>query len=184
METNAMRVLRSLIVVLLFAFAGVGQAPAQTADVENMPIRIGDTIERVREAYQTRLEPEPFDSIYKGATALRLKTRGVWFFFDRNGRIYTIRLDAPFAGTIKGIRIGDTAAKVLDVLGQPIIPKPPQQSASPGFLYRFDDEVMLPRPPPLPKFGPPGFLYRLDDDVMAKLDLDDDNQVETVFLSK
>jgi hypothetical protein len=105
--------------------------------------------------------PEHTESIYEGATGLRLKTRGVWFFFNKDGRIYTIRLDAPFRGAVNGVRIGDPAAKMLDVLGQPV--------------KTLKAPVRL---------GAPAFLYYLDDETTARFDLDDDNQVETVFLSK
>jgi hypothetical protein len=139
--------------------------PAASAVIEGLPVSIGDTSDKVREVYQTKLEPEPNEtSLMKGTTALRLKTKGVWFFFTREGKIYTIRLEAPFPGTIGGVKIGDTASKMLKVLGNPAkVPKPI------GGL-----NANLPR----------SYIYYLDDVTTANFQVNSDDEVEIVFLVK
>jgi hypothetical protein len=140
-----MRILRPLLIVTLLVFAGFGHALAQTADIEGLPIRLGDTYDKVKEVYQTTLVPEPDrleDRFHPGATELRLKTRGVEFSFDKDGKIHTIGLVAPFRGAVSGVRIGDTIARMREVLGEPIKTlKPPMTAEFPHFIYYIDDQT-------------------------------------------
>ena len=156
-----MRILERLIVALIFVSASFGQLLAEEANIEGMPIKIGDTYDRVKQAYDTSLTPEPVRSIHDGETGVHLKTRGVWFFFAKDGRIDTIRLDAPFQGAVNGVRIGDTTARLRDVLGEP---------------------VKTLKPPITPEHE--AYVYYIDDQTTARFDVDDDNKIETVFLFK
>lgn len=135
---------------------------AQSEDVKNFPIKLGDTYERVKEVYQTPLEPEPYRSaaVTRGSH-LRLKTKGVWFFFTREGKIYTIRFDAPYNGTIGGMKIGDNLAQLQKTLGKPV-KSPPQLSP------------LAPRPQ----------IYYLDDATTANYYVNSDDEIETIFLVK
>jgi hypothetical protein len=161
-----MRILKCVVVSLLLIFAGCGVAVAEGVNIEGLPVWLGDTVDKVKEVYQTKLDPEPSESpIQRGSTALRLKTKGVWFFFNRDGKIYTIRIEAPFHGTINGVKIGDTASKMLKVLGQPAkVPKPIAGLTN----------VMLPRT----------YIYYLDDVTTANFQVNSDDEIETVFLLK
>jgi hypothetical protein len=161
-----MRMLKCVVVSLLLIFAGCGVAVAEGVNIEGLPVWLGDTVDKVKEVYQTKLDPEPSESpIQRGSTALRLKTKGVWFFFNRDGKIYTIRIEAPFHGTINGVKIGDTASKMLKVLGQPAkVPKPIAGLTN----------VMLPRT----------YIYYLDDVTTANFQVNSDDEIETVFLLK
>jgi hypothetical protein len=161
-----MRMLKCVVVSLLLIFAGCGVAVADGVNIEGLPVWLGDTVDKVKEVYQTKLDPEPSESpIQRGSTALRLKTKGVWFFFNRDGKIYTIRIEAPFHGTINGVKIGDTASKMLKVLGQPAkVPKPIAGLTN----------VMLPRT----------YIYYLDDVTTANFQVNSDDEIETVFLLK
>ena len=115
-----------------------------------MPVWIGDTVDKVKEVYQTKLESEPNDNTtQRGTTSLRLKTKGVWFFFNSEGKIYTIRIVAPFHGKINGLKVGDTAATMRKILGQPAkVPRPivslpivslPNSVLPRSYLYCLDD---------------------------------------------
>jgi hypothetical protein len=150
------------LIVLIFVAAGFASASAATANIEGLSIRIGDTSDKVKEVYQTDLEPEPSESVVnRGTTALRLKTKGVWFFFTREGKIYTIRLDAPFAGKVGGIKIGDTVTQMIKVLGRPA--KTPKQ---------------------ISPLQPRSYIYYLDDVTTANFQANTDDEIETVFLIK
>ena len=133
---------------------------AEATNIEGLKVSVGDTLGQVREAYQTTREPEPVRSAgVKTATSLRLKTKGVWFFFDQD-TIYTIRLEAPFAGSVNGLRIGDSEAKMREALGKPVkLIKP----------IGGDD-------------GPRNYIYHLDDITTANVEVNPDNEVETIFL--
>jgi hypothetical protein len=134
--------------------------------VEGLSVWFGDTVDKVQEAYQTKLEPEPTENAAaRGTTSLRLKTKGVWFFFNREGKIYTIRLEAPFTGKINGVKIGDTASKMLKVLGKPAkVPRP----------ILGVNSNLLPR----------SYIYYPDDVTTANFQVNPDDEVETVFLTK
>jgi hypothetical protein len=86
-----------------------------------------------------------------------LRDYGVWFFFDKEGRIYTIRLDAPFNGAVRGIRIGDTMAKITATLGQPLITLPNSLASK-------------------------AYIFRLNNDFRARFDLDENERIRTVLL--
>ena len=91
-----------------------------------VPVAIGDTYEKVKRAYGTVKIPSEYcqggsgtGTETCGKKQLRLEDRGIWFFFDAQGKIYTIRLDPPWAGHVSGIKIGDTKAMVERQLGAP-----------------------------------------------------------------
>lgn len=161
-----MRALNSLFVSLLLISMSFVPAAAEGVNIEGLPISLGDTVDKVKEVYQTKLDPEPNDSpAQRGGTSLRLKTKGLWFFFNRDGKIYTIRIEAPFHGTINGVKIGDTAAKMLKVLGQPAkVPKPIAGLAG--------------------NFMPRSYIYYLDDVTTANFQVNADDEIEIVFLLK
>lgn len=85
-----------------------------------MPIVIGDTYDRVKRAYGTFKTPTPFQN---DQTQLRFDNLGVWFFFDKQGRIYSIRLDQPWSGTVRGIKVADPRSRVESKLGPPDNPQ-------------------------------------------------------------
>jgi hypothetical protein len=146
--------------ILAMLCFGITLASAQP-QIEGLPIKFGDTYEKVREVYQTDLRPESTQSAVRGATALRLKTKGVWFFFNREGKIYTIRLDAPFAGHIGGVKIGDSATTMMGTLGKP-----------------------AKIPSTLSNFSPRSYIYYLDDVTTVSFRTNSDEEIETIFLIK
>ena len=83
--------------------------------IEGLKAELGDPIERVRTAYN--IKNEPFTS---GRALLhRVPLEGLFFFFDKDRTLYQVRMDAPFGGSLQGIRIDDPVEKVLEQLGQP-----------------------------------------------------------------
>lgn len=96
--------------MIAIAVLATGAFGAQGKGIEGLPIKLGDSVEKVRAALGTTLEPESFTRAAEGdAKALRLKTKGIWVFFDREGRTYGIRLEPPFAGNAAGVKIGRSA---------------------------------------------------------------------------
>ena len=86
-----------------------------TLEIEGLKAELGDPIERVRTAYN--IKNEPFTS---GRSLMhRVPLEGLFFFFDKDSTLYQVRMDAPFGGSLQGIRIGDPVDKVLQQLGQP-----------------------------------------------------------------
>jgi hypothetical protein len=156
-----MRILNAIVVGLLFISANlVGMAAVAAPNIDGMSIQIGDTLPKVQQVYSTTLKPQPTDSATNpGASVLRLADLGVWFFFDMNGKIYTIRFDAPFGGAINGLKIGDTSAKMQQALGQPL-----------NVLNQSQAGVS------------PSYIYHLDDQTTARFDLDPNQNIKTVFL--
>jgi hypothetical protein len=39
--------------------------------------------------------------------------------YSQNGTVYSVRIKSPFAGDVRGIKIGDTKDEVIRVLGKP-----------------------------------------------------------------
>jgi hypothetical protein len=137
---------------------------AKTFKIEGVPVAIGDSIESVRSALNTTAEAQPMQSaISKNNKELRLRTRGLWVFFDDKGAAYNVRLDAPFAGSFGGVKIGDSYAQMVKLLGEPV--KTLKMGISiPGQM----DPV----------------LYYPNDNSTLRFNFDRDGQVETVMLLK
>jgi hypothetical protein len=155
--------LKRLAIAVIAALA-VGGAFAQTNKIEGLPIKLGDSIEAVKAALGTTLEPEESQSaVRRNTKSLRLKTRGIWVFFDQNGRSYNIRLDSPFPGTIAGVKIGDSRARLEERLGKP-------------------HKVLKQLAPTLVK--PEPYLYYIDDVTTVRFDFDPDGEIETAFILK
>ena len=89
--------------------------------LNDLLVKPGDTIDQVRSVYHTSAQPEPTNSIKPGSTALHLNDKGIWFFFDQTGKIYTVRVESPFQGSVKGVKIGDSSEMVLKSLGEPTL---------------------------------------------------------------
>jgi hypothetical protein len=132
--------------------------PAEPA-IEGLPVTLGDTLAKVQATYNTTLEAEPYkSSVNSNGTALRLKSKGVWLFFNSDGRIVTIRLDAPFAQGIGGIKIGSTVEQMKQVRGEPV--------------KQFE------------MAGDQAYLYPLNDVVSVRYNVNANQRVETIFLVK
>jgi hypothetical protein len=152
------------VLTLALALLLTGPVAAQNARIEGLPIKLGDSIEAVKAALGTTLEAEDSKSaVRRNTKSLRLKTKGIWVFFDQDGRSYNIRLDAPFAGNIAGVKIGDSRARLQETLGKPhkVI-----KSVFPSTL----------RPEP--------YLYYIDDLTTVRFDFDGDGEIETAFILK
>lgn len=133
---------------------------AQYPKTDGIPIVIGDSIAQFQAAFETKLEPESYETPgNKGGYTLRLRTKGVWAFFDKEGKISTIRLDAPFKGNISGIKIGDTLLTLKNKLGDPV--KKP-------FKFAMNES----------------YLYYPDDTYSARFDVDSSGEIVTIFIIK
>lgn len=117
-----------LLSVVLASALSVTGAAAQQAALPGVPVRLGADIATAKAALGTTLDPEPMAPSRgmperldpnRGKTFLHLRTKGIWVFFGPAGQAETIRLDAPFAGAIKGVKLGDTVKKMKSVLGEP-----------------------------------------------------------------
>jgi len=92
---------------------------AQNQNIQTVDLRValGDKIERVRAAYNITADPIPTSG---GQLLLRVPPEGLTFFFDEKEQtLRNIRADAPFSGSINGVRIGDTFDDVVARLGRP-----------------------------------------------------------------
>ena len=141
-----------------------GLALAQTKTIEGLPIRPGDSIEKVKTALRTTLEPEESKSaLQRNTKQLRLKTKGIWAFFDPDGRVYNIRLDAPFRGNVGGVKIGDSRATLVEKLGKPA-------------------KLLKGATPRLKQEDP--YVYYIDDRTTVRFDFNRSAEIETVFILK
>lgn len=150
-----------MIVVVMLMTGTVG---AQNKSIEGLPIKLGDSIEKVKAALGTAIEPEESKSATQRNTkALRLSAQGIWVFFDQEGRAYTIRLDAPFAGNIAGVQIGDTRALLEEKLG-----KPAKVMKSTGNDLNQSES----------------YIYYIDGLTAVRFDFDQDGGIEKIFIVK
>jgi len=103
---------------------------AQQSSLPGLPVKLGDEVQTVKASLNTPLDPEPMErspalppgavDVNKGKSVLHLRSKGIWVFFSAAGKAEIIRLDAPFAGSVKGIKLGDSSQKLTSTLGQPV----------------------------------------------------------------
>jgi hypothetical protein len=125
-----MKKLLAASLLSLTAFAAPTGVYAQQSGLPGLPVKLGDEVQTVKASLNTALDPEPIErspalpagavDVNKGKSVLHLRTKGIWVFFNPAGKAETIRLDAPYSGNVKGIKIGDTSQKLISTLGQPI----------------------------------------------------------------
>lgn len=126
-----------LLILAIFGLFGIAQA--QPPVYGGLPIKIGDTVETVKQAYSTQLDPEPF--LFNGqavGTQINLKSKGVWVVFDRRDRVQIICLSAPFSGKIAGVGIYDPKEQLVRLLGPPV-KKTKNEQFLVSYIYYFDD---------------------------------------------
>lgn len=146
-----------------FAFPAL----AQQVPVEGISFKLGDDVQTVKNGLKTNLDPEPmetsspspFTNMSAGKTTLFLRTKGIRVNFNKAGVVEMIKFEPPFAGSINGIRLGDTERKVRELKGKPI--KAPWQ------------------------FGAAqAFLYALDDTAYIRIDINENEGVQSIFIQK
>lgn len=148
--------------VFLGLFSGL--AISQTAQIVGLPVKLGDPVETVKSALQTSLDPDESSSAtYTNSKALRLKTKGIWVFFDRENRVRSIRLDAPFSGNVGGIKIGESLALLEKTLGKPA------KVMKTEFAIRGRNDP---------------YIYYIDDVTTVRFDFDRDGLIETISVLK
>jgi hypothetical protein len=152
----------------LFAVVGLVVscvASAQTKTIEGVPIGLGDSVEKVKTALGTTMEPEPIKSVFnRKITLLRVRTKGISAVFNEDGKVESIRLDAPFAGNVGGVKIGDARAKLMEKLGKPVRVLKSQSGS------------------PFKQTEP--YIYYVDDRTTVRFDFDRDDEIETMFILK
>ncbi|BEV14040.1 hypothetical protein HBDW_08280 [Herbaspirillum sp. DW155] len=117
-------------------------------------IELGDDVSSVRQALQTEMPEETEMSPAMGSSVIHLRTRGIWVFLTA-GKVATIRLDAPYAAAVNGIRIGDGYGKLMSTMGQP------------KFAFPFGNLQ--------------AFTYPLDGSSYIRFDLDEDG-VQIIYI--
>lgn len=108
----------AMFATLLCILGGAAPYVAPAAVAQETSIRIGDAVGAVQAALHTAIEP--VSQTGKGpARTLRLPSRGLWVFFNASDQSYTVRFDAPFSGTVSGVRLGASRDDLVAKLGQP-----------------------------------------------------------------
>ena len=140
--TRKLPVASSLALVLL-----VSPVLAQDG-VAGVPFSLNSSVAEVKRALGLSNAPQPMPDhppLSVGDSFLRERNAGIWAFFHQDGRVYLIRLDPPFAGSVGGIRLGEPRSALLEKLGAPKrkVKSPDQPLEAylydmPGFGARFD----------------------------------------------
>jgi uncharacterized membrane protein len=109
------------------------------------PIRFGDTVEVVQHSLDTSVQAQPGSGLppdrqQGNITQLHLESKGLWVFFTE-GKVYELRFDPPFSGAIGGIRLGDSANRIEELLGRPA--GPDNWGNLKGYRYYLDDKTMV-----------------------------------------
>jgi len=132
------------VIVLAMALAqGLGDAEAAESAPSPTPTRlvIGESLLEVESA----LNVTPSASSTPTASGLpetefRLQARGIWVFLGPDNKALQYRFDAPFAGAIHGVKLGNTIAQTRAVLGAPTRPIPNVLSGQ-AFFYQLQDGI-------------------------------------------
>ena len=106
-----------------------GQVTTTQSFTDTLRVDLGDGVNKVGDAYNIRAELPA-----TGDGQLNAGLDGLMFFF-KNNVVSEIRADAPFAGNIEGIHIGETLDEVVAKLGQPLRP-PWDFGLNKAYLFR------------------------------------------------
>lgn len=114
------------------------QPAARSTDGEDLRVALGDTLDRVKTVYNIVSEPVASGS----SLMLALPLSGIHFFFSTQDKtLVNIRVDAPFAGRVEGVRIGDPVQDILSRLGEPYT-KPWDFAGNKAYAYRLGGRVV------------------------------------------
>jgi hypothetical protein len=99
------------------------------ATITSLSVALGDNRERVKQVY-----PNAADA---GRGDLTMPLDGIRFFFTKDaGILNNIRVDAPFIGRVRGVRINDQFDDVVVRLGQP------SYTRGSSYFYRLDGNII------------------------------------------
>lgn len=86
------------------------------------PINIGDSWAQVQAALNISALPDPYFDLDEPSEQkgweFHLPSSGIYIFLDDSLHIRTLRFDAPFLGSIDGVRIGDSSQSVRQIKGE------------------------------------------------------------------
>jgi hypothetical protein len=153
---------------VICAIVGLGLSTvvqAQQVNVPGLGFKLGDDIAVVRANLHTNQDTEPlsevfvmpFNTVNAGKTVLHLRAKGVWVYLKKD-TVESIKLDAPFGGSIGGIKLGDSEHTVRAALGKPIRVLPMGLNKS--------------------------FTYVLDDSAYLRFDINDNDGVQTIYVQR
>lgn len=113
-----LRICRLVAVLALVAVAGLALS---AEGISGVPFTLGSSIADVQKALGLSVRPEPLPVYGKepNSSALRSRDKGISAFFHDDERIYLIRLDPPFAGSVGGMKLGEPRLALLQKLGTP-----------------------------------------------------------------
>jgi hypothetical protein len=123
---------------------------AQLTPANGIDFKLGDDVQTVKNALKTDIDPEPLENsipnasfnFNAGKSSLFLRTKGIHVNFNRKNVVESIMFEAPFAGAVAGVRLGDSDKKVTGMKGKPI-KTPYQFGASQVYLYALDDSAYI-----------------------------------------
>ena len=124
------------------------------AIVDGLRVQLGSDDATIRTAYGITGSLQP---VKPGVTSLRSQPDGIWFFFNSAGLNNNIRLEAPFPGFVRGIRIGDTRELLIAKLGSPLRP-----------TWKFSQDM--------------AYIYDLSDIAQIRYDISPDQKVVRMFV--
>lgn len=109
-----------------------GAAAKPMPSAEGITVALGDPRDLVRQAYPAATET--------GAGDLVVASDGVKFFFTKDKVLRQIMVEAPYKGSVDGIKIGDTAEDVVARRGQP--DDITKVYGGSGYLYRVAGNIL------------------------------------------
>lgn len=96
----------------------VTPAPAATVTVPGVSVPLGATIDQVRAAYS--IQGDSTNGCGASSPCVELTaSNGLRFFFDDSKLLNEVRADAPFSGSIEGVRVGDPLTGLVSKFGKP-----------------------------------------------------------------
>ena len=149
---------------IIFFTVICGTVSAQEGKVEGLNFKLGDDVVTVKTALHTNNDPEPiydnpnlsatvpnkntfiahsYNNPDSGNTVIFLRTKGLRVFFNQKGVAYKITINAPYKGSIAGIKIGDPAATVRSLMGNPINKPMNIIGANENLQYALDDTAFI-----------------------------------------
>jgi hypothetical protein len=125
--------------VTLVTLAACATSPERMGLPAGSPVRLGSTVAQTQQALGVNTEPARGGVMSE--LILPLDARGIQVFFDKQDKVRTVRLRAPYAQPVMGIRIGDPGADVLAKMGKPAAQA--RAEGQTGYTYHPDEITLL-----------------------------------------
>lgn len=171
--------LTAMILITLLSSCTLQQAKPNNT---GLPITLDNNLDQIQQAFQTKSKATPRTAPNKG-DSLHIGNKGVWVALSTSGDAEAIRFDAPYSGSVFGVKIGDTLPALKKLYGEPI-----KTFFRPAYIEQVGKTYFhyaVPTRDPLMFEAKQAIYYSLEQqNAVLRFDINDDEEIESIIFAK